>query len=204
MGRPRLHDEGTARELLAAAERLLSEGGGEHLSVRRVADAASSTPRAIYSVFGGKEGLLRALFGEAFRALSAELDAQPSTDDPRADLVAAGAVAFRRWARTHPDLFRLAFEERTAPTQPSDAETGVEAFGRLVMRVKRCAQAGVVRPNADVEIALAFHGLCEGLASLEARARFPPLMGRDVAALWERALTALVAGFAPEAPSPAS
>jgi AcrR family transcriptional regulator len=198
MGRPRLHDARTERELLTAAERLLSEGGGESLSVRRVADLAGTTPRAIYTVFEGKEGLLRALFREAFRALSAELDALPLTDDPRADLVAAGAVAFRGWARTHPDLFRLAFEERGAALRPSDSAAGVEAFGRLVARVQRCVDAGLAQGEA-VAIALAFHGLCEGLASLEARARFPPLSGRDAGALWNAALTALVLGFAPQA-----
>ena len=196
MGRPRLHDARTERELLAAAERLLSEGGGESLSVRRVAELAGTTPRAIYTVFDGKEGLLRALFREAFRALSAELDALPLTDDPRADLMAAGAVAFRGWARTHPDLFRLAFEDARPPLRPSDSAAGVEAFGRLVARVKRCIDAGLVQGEA-VEIALAFHGLCEGLASLEARDRFPPLKGRDAGQLWSHGLTALVLGFAP-------
>src|SRR4029453_15136385 len=99
MGRPRLHDETTERELLAAAERLLAEGGAEALSVRRLAEAAETTPRAIYSLFGGMDGLFRALFREAFHALSADLDALPLTDDPRADLIATGATGFRGWAK---------------------------------------------------------------------------------------------------------
>src|SRR4030095_5589623 len=99
MGRPRLHDERTERELLAAAEVLLAEGGAEALSVRRLAEAARTTPRAIYSIFGGMDGLLGALFREAFHALAAALDALVLTDDPMADLVAAGAVGFRGWAR---------------------------------------------------------------------------------------------------------
>jgi AcrR family transcriptional regulator len=195
MGRPRLHDDGTQRDLLAAAERLLAEGGPEQLSVRRVADAAGTTPRAIYTVFGSKDGLLRALFREAFHALAAELDGLDLTDDPQADLVTAGAIGFRRWARAHPDLFRLAFEERDAPVTRSDAQAGVEAFGRLLMRVDRCVAAGILTEGVKLDLALAFHGLCEGLASLEARGRFPPLAGRDMDVLWRRSLAALVSGY---------
>jgi len=195
MGRPRLHDERTERDLLAAAEALLAEGGVEALSVRRLAEAASTTPRAIYSVFGGMDGLLRALFREAFRALSATLDALPLTADPQADLVAAGVSGFRNWALTHPDLFRLAFEDRAAPVQRADSEAGLEAFARLLARVRRCIDAGVLPPGSDVDVSLAFHAMCEGLASLEARGRFPPLAGYDPEALWESALGAVVAGY---------
>ena len=200
MGRPRLHDERTERELLKAAESLLSEGGGPALSVRRVAEAAGTTPRAIYTVFGGKEGLLRALFREAFKSLAAELDALPLTSDPVADLVTAGAVGFRRWARTHPDLFRLAFEEQATPVTPTDSEVGVEAFGRLVMRARRCVAAGVLPAGSELEASLLLHAFCEGMAGLEARARFPPLVGRDLSQMWRDGLTAMVRGFSGRPP----
>src|SRR5262245_21427037 len=111
MGRPRLHNQATERELIAAAEALLAQGGAGALSVRRVAEAAGTTPRAIYSVFGGKDGLVDALFREAFEALSADLDALPSTQDPLQDLLAAGVNGFRGWALARPNLFRLAFIE---------------------------------------------------------------------------------------------
>ena len=195
MGRPRLHDEHTRRGLLAAAETLLSAGGAEALSVRRLAEAAGTTPRAIYSLFGSKEGVLRALFRESFRALSATLDALPLTDDPQGDLVAAGALGFRSWARAHPQLFRLTFEEVVTPVEPADTQVGVEAFGRLVARVRRCTDAGLIAAGTETEVALAFHAMCEGLASLESRGRFPPLEGRDSLALWTSALGAVVNGF---------
>jgi AcrR family transcriptional regulator len=195
MGRPRLHDEKTERELLAAAERLLAEGGAQALSVRRLAEAARTTSRAIYSVFGGKEGLLRALFREAFRELSATLDALPLSNDPSEDLIAAGAQGFRSWARAHPDLFRLAFEEGVAPVQAVDTEAGVQAFGRLVARARRCVDAGLLPVGSETEVALGFHALCEGLASLEARGRFPPFATRDPRAVWDGALRAVVKGY---------
>jgi AcrR family transcriptional regulator len=196
MGRPRLHDDRTERELLAAAERLLAEDGIEGLSVRRLAEAAGSTTRAVYTVFGGKEGVLRALYRGAFQALSADLDALEPTDDPIADLVAAGVLGFRGWARAHPDLFRLAFEGSAAvPVSPADTDAGVQAFGRLLTRVRRCADAGLIPAGRDVEVGLSFHALCEGLASLEARGRFLLLQGQDPETTWRSALGALVEGY---------
>jgi AcrR family transcriptional regulator len=199
MGRPRLHNEQTERELLIAAERLLATGGIDALSIRALADAAGSTTRAVYTVFGGKEGLLRALFREAFRALDAGLEALPLTSDPAADLVAAGAEGFRGWARSHPDLFRLAFEGAVAWRAGAPIEEmGVQAFGRLRERVRRCIDAGLISSGREVEVALSFHALCEGMASLEARGRFPPLSEQDPGAPWRSALTALVNGYRPQ------
>jgi AcrR family transcriptional regulator len=196
MGRPRLHDEQTERELLAAAERLLAAGGLEALSVRALAEAAGSTTRAVYTVFGGKDGLMRALFREAFRALESDLQALALTDDPAADLVAAGVLGFRGWARAHPELFRLAFEG--AIPRPADGpieETGVQAFSRLRERVRRCIDAGLIAEGRELEVALSFHAMCEGLAVFEGRGRFPLLRGQDPVSMWRSALTALVAGY---------
>jgi len=195
MGRPRLHDERTERDLLTAAEGLLAAEGVDGLSVRRLAEAAGTTPRAIYSLFGGMDGLLQALFREAFHALSADLDALPVTDDPQADLLAMGLKGFRRWATAHPDLFRLAFTDRSAPVRPVDSEAATQAFGRLVARIRRCVDAGLFPPGSEIEIGLAFNAMCEGLASLEARNRLLAQVGRDPAAVWEVSLQALLQGF---------
>jgi AcrR family transcriptional regulator len=200
MGRPRLHDEQTERELLAAAERLLAAGGLEALSLRALAEAAGSTTRAVYTVFGGKDGLMRALFREAFRVLESDLQALALTDDPAADLVTAGVVGFRGWARAHPQLFRLAFEHAVpqpaaGPADSAVEEMGVRAFGRLRERVRRCIEAGLIAEGRELEVALSFHALCEGLAVFEARGRFPLLRGQDPVAMWRSALTALVTGY---------
>lgn len=202
MGRPRLHDDRTERELLAAAEVLLAEGGAGALSVRRLAEAAGTTPRAIYSRFGGKDGLLQALFREAFHALAGRLDALPLTGDPVADLVDAGVCGFRAWALERPDLFRLAFEDWTTPVRPADTEAGVQAFARLRSRIAHCVRAGALPAGCEAELGLAFHGLCEGLASLETRRRFPPFAELDPESMWRSALLAVVRGYAQASTEP--
>ena len=72
MGRPREHDEATRTQLRGAAERLVAGGGPDALSVRAVADEARTSTRAVYSLFGSKDGLVAALAGaEVYKALGA-------------------------------------------------------------------------------------------------------------------------------------
>src|SRR5512132_948470 len=97
MGRPREHDDATRTALLAAAERIVADGGPAALSVRAVADAAGTTTRAVYSLFGSKDGLLvQALARDAFEFLYTEIDGLEETGDPVSDLLDVGLVAFRR------------------------------------------------------------------------------------------------------------
>src|SRR5450759_3018002 len=96
MGRPREHDEHTATALLIAAERTIHLRGLESLSVRRLAGDVGTTTRAIYSLFGSKEGLIGALGARAFDLLHQAVVALPTTDDPAQDLIEAGLV-FRRF-----------------------------------------------------------------------------------------------------------
>ena len=106
MGRPREHDERTAAALLAAAERAVEEGGPEALSVRGIAAEVGTTTRAVYSLFGSKDGLIAALGVQAFEFLRTELGALPLTGDPAADLVETGLV-FRRLAIERPALYSI-------------------------------------------------------------------------------------------------
>src|SRR3954454_22132444 len=117
MGRPREHDERTAAALLAAAERTVQEGGSDVLSVRGVATEVGTTTRAVYSVFGSKDGLIAALGARAFELLQEGLEALTRTDDPGADLVAAGLM-FRRFMRDHPALFSIGVQ-RNVPAETS-------------------------------------------------------------------------------------
>src|SRR3954452_21392149 len=102
MGRPRIHTETTAAELLDAAEAIAASDGLEGLTVRRVAEDVGTTTRAVYSSLGSKDALLTGLGERAFNLLAAQVAALPHTDDPAADLVAAGTIGFRRWALAHP------------------------------------------------------------------------------------------------------
>lgn len=194
MGRPRQHNERTACSLLDAAERIVEREGMGALSVRRAAAAVGTTTRAVYSLFGAKEGLVVALGTRAFTLLSEAMDALLQTDDPAHDLVEAGAVVFRRFTLGHPALFAIGFLHTGVLPDVARAfrRAQEDALARLAARIGRLAATGGLggRPVADAIVE--FHALCEGLAALEIRGM---LCTDDGEGRWRAALGALVAGW---------
>lgn len=212
MGRPPEHDEGTARALLDAAEALLEAGGPDAVSVRAVARDAGTTTRAVYSLFDGKPGLVAALAARGYRLLGDAVDALPRTDDPAADLIAVGLDGFRPFAIGRPSLFRLTLERVTVDmtSNPVVHDAAGTAYQALARWIERAIAAGVIVDQPVERIAFLYHGLCQGLAGGEL-SRMPPPVGarfwgltsdEDVEASWRIALTALVAGLAPDAAHP--
>ena len=192
MGRPREHDENTAAALLAAAERLLQERSTAALSLREVAAGAGVSTRAVYSLFGSKEGLLGALGTRAMELLHEGVDAIPVTDDPRSDLVQA-ALMFRRFALGHPALFDVAFHRADPAVRPRFRARAAEALSALTRRFEPLAAAGLLGGRSVPEAVLAFHGLCEGMAVVELRGVPVDI---DHERLWRDAFQALLTGFA--------
>jgi AcrR family transcriptional regulator len=206
VGRPREHDEHTAAALLAAAERTIQERGPEALSIRGVATDVGTTTRAVYSVFGSKDGLISALGAHGFDLLRQGLEALPTTEDPGGDLIAA-ALMFRRFALDHPALFAISVQRKppeefgigTQPSVPSpDLSLQVRAAASAALdllkeRVGRFAHAQSLGGRSVNEATLQFHALCEGLAAVELRGINPSLHWERV---WRQAFTALIAGLA--------
>ena len=93
MARPRVHDRDTGEVVLDRALGILRAAGPEAISVRAVADAAGTSTRAVYAVFGSKQALVDALAERGYRRLAELVAAVRETDDPVADLVARPAVA---------------------------------------------------------------------------------------------------------------
>ena len=193
MGRPRHHDDRTAAVLLTAAERAVEDGGPEALSVRGIANDAGTTTRAVYSLFGSKDGLIAALGAQAFEFLRAGLEALPLTHDPAADLVET-ALVFRRLAIERPALYSIGVQ-RDLPDLPpwqTVCDAADAAFAVLVQRVARLDDAGLLGEQTVIEATLQFHALCEGLATLERRGARTPF---DAERVWRAGLAALIAGF---------
>jgi AcrR family transcriptional regulator len=199
VGRPRQHDEETRAALRAAAERLLAEGGPAAFSVRAAAKEARTTTRAVYTLFGSKDGLLvDALAQGAFEYLADAVAGLAETDDVVADLIEVGPGAFRRLVMEHPALYRIAFQ-RIAPglrAGPELTAARERAWAGLLGKVRRVADAGLLGNKEVSEAAVEFNALMEGLANAELRGavfRNLPAGGEERA--WREALTTLVRGF---------
>lgn len=173
----------------------MQEGGPDVLSVRGVATEVGTTTRAVYSVFGSKDGLIAALGARAFELLQEGLEALTPTDDPGADLVAAGLM-FRRFMRDHPALFSIGVQ-RNVPAETSwlpVCRAADEASAVLRQRVARLGDGGLLDGRTVNDATLQFHALCEGLAAIELRGM---VSGSRAERVWEEGLRALIAGFAP-------
>jgi AcrR family transcriptional regulator len=194
MGRRRVHGDQTRVALLAAAETLVARDGVAALSVRSVAEAVGTSTRAVYSVFGSKEAMVRGLAAQFFEALMDEVDAIPLTQDPLADLLAA-LYGFRAFALKHPDVFRLALLWSPVPADAGVLDAAVTAFARLILRVERAQAVGLLLDRSSGEIAVELSGICNGLAAIELSG-----MPRDTAdRLWSDTLGDVLRGLSASA-----
>lgn len=199
MGRPREHDQGTRAALRAATERLVTEGGPAAFSVRVVADEAGTTTRAVYSLFGSKEGLLvDALAQGAFEFLTAKIDELVETSDPVADLVDLGVRGFRRLVTEHPARYRIAFQRIVPGLRPGPELVAAreQAWARLLGKVRRLDDAGLLGDKGVDEASVEFNAMLEGLANAELRGTtFRALPEGDEQQAWRAALETVVRGF---------
>lgn len=207
MGRRRVHDQETGEALLDEALTLLRKGGPSAVSLRAVAEAAGTSGRAVYTVFGSKQALIDALAQRGYNRLSGLVNGVEQTEDPAGDLVTAGVAGFRTFATEEPALFRLTFEQVSAEVLAHEpvAQAGYDSYRALRARIGHLRDAGGVHPDrTDVACCFAFHATCQGLASSEMAYWRPPrgpglwamFDVADLAPVWRDTLTGLVERFA--------
>jgi AcrR family transcriptional regulator len=196
VARPKIHDENLRAALIEKTGQLLRQEGVGALSLRRLANDLGTSTTAVYSLFGGKPGLLSAVHVEAFRRFGAQLSATPVTADPHADLLALGH-AYRAYALTHPNLYAVLFGGALPEFEPSPelSAEGDRSMLVLVDAVRRAMSAGVLEPDDPAEIAHAIWAGVHGEVSLELSGRGP----ERTAAQYDRSLRALLRGWAPQA-----
>jgi AcrR family transcriptional regulator len=205
MGRPREHDDATRARLLQAAEHLSATKGFEAITVRAVAEEAGTTTRAVYALFGSKQGLEQALHEAMFTRLRDLMQGCPRSDDPRQDLLVQ-ALAYRRWAVERPERYALAIHRFVGQPERPRSEEGVaasrDALDELRQAVRRCRDAGQLRADLDPEeIVTQLRAVVHGLAEFENLGRLEPEPERQ----WRAALAALFDGYAhAAAPAPAA
>ncbi|WP_166344828.1 TetR/AcrR family transcriptional regulator [Phytoactinopolyspora limicola] len=197
MGRPRIHDEAVAGRLLERAAETVSSEGVRALSLRSLAKAAKTSTTAVYSLFGGKPGLLAALYKKVFAQLGEALDNVAPSADPLDDIVRLG-LAYREVAVADPHGYRIMFgdEVRPADLDPETVSLGARTFDPLLAAVQRAVSEGrfPVSPAPPL-IATALWANVHGLVTLELGQFMPPQAGPP-AEVFESAVRANVAGWA--------
>jgi AcrR family transcriptional regulator len=162
------------RALLEAGLQLARTGGPDAVTLREATRRAGVVPNAAYRHFANREDLLRAVRAAALSALAVAMESdlaalspeQPPAAYAKASLRIIG-VAYLRFARSEPGLFRTAFAgPMQAPTSdPAEqaGNSGLDPFQLLGVALDRMAAAGLL--SADGRLAAeylawsAVHGL---------------------------------------------
>lgn len=142
----------------------------EPVTLRSLVDGTGVSTMAVYTHFGGMDGLWSAVRQEGFRRLATRLGTVAETDDPIRDLAALGA-AYVSNAVADPDLYRVMFDAAFELEDPAQADRSLD---RLVQGVERARAAGRLAEDVDPSgLATQAWILGHGLASLVAAGPLP-------------------------------
>lgn len=108
MGRPRTNDAAVRERLVACATEMFATRPQEAVTVRALAAAAGTSTAAVYTLFQGKDGLIREVRDQAVAGLFHDLTAVPGSEGALEDLYAL-ASAYRRWGLEHRHLYAVLF-----------------------------------------------------------------------------------------------
>lgn len=152
--------------LLAVSLKILASEGVRGVTVRSVSTAAGCSTTGIYTHFGGKQGLLDAMFVDGFHDFRSHLAAGPSVD-PLAT-VRRSLERYREWALAHAPQYMLMFGSRASGYVPSEAAgtVGEPSLDDLVSRVQTAIDSGDLRGDART-VAMHLWSTAHGYVMLE-------------------------------------
>lgn len=166
------YDETLRRGILEEAMHRLRDGAPESLGLRPLAASQGTSTTAIYTMFGGKAGLLAAVAHEADRQLAAELRDSLRHGSVESDMRSL-CRAFRQWALENQGLYGLVVGEPVRSPRPgvgggADDDAAVPQWREPLLEVvDALVDEGVFR-TADVhETATSIWASLHGVVSLE-------------------------------------
>ncbi|MFE1904306.1 TetR/AcrR family transcriptional regulator [Streptomyces gardneri] len=155
--------------LLARAAQMLRTR--QPVTLRALVAGTGVSTMAVYTYFGGMDGLWKALRQEGFTRLAAQLAAVKMSADPVRDLSALGA-AYLANAMENPDLYRVMFD---TGFDLEDTNAADETLHQLVRAIDRAKANGRFHGEVDpLELATQSWLIGHGLASLVATGPLPP------------------------------
>lgn len=173
--------ENTRDSVLNAALLLMEQQGDLSFSLRKLADAAHTSTMSIYTYFGNREGLYRALATRAFATFSNDIE-HALNEVPDQDVVQTLlrlADVYRQLALDHPSTFDLIFGgelgfDRVAPLSdqfeglPSPSQNGYDAYGAFFRVFENGVRQRVFRSDVPVRLLMdSYWSQLHGLVVLE-------------------------------------
>lgn len=142
----------------------------EPISLRSLVAGTGVSTMAVYTYFGGMDGLWKALRQEGFTRLAARFASTELSADAVRDLAALTA-SYVGNALDHPDLYRVMFD---ATFDLEDLPAADATLEYLVQAAERARSAGRFRADTDaLELATQTWAIAHGLVSLVANGPLP-------------------------------
>jgi AcrR family transcriptional regulator len=164
----RARDPAVRTQLVERAARMLR--AREPITLRSLVAGTGVSTMAVYTYFGGMDGLWKALRQEGFTRLAGGFESVAASTDPVRDLAALSA-SYVDNALDHPDLYRVMFD---ASVDLEDLGAADATLEYLVEAVRRARDAGRFRADTDpLELAIQSWALDHGLVSLVANGPLP-------------------------------
>lgn len=200
--RARYHHGNLRAALIEATERLIEEGGTEHVTVRAAARRAGVSSGAPFRHFPTRTALMTAVAEQATHRLrTAVVNALAATDptDPRAGCVAFGR-AYLAWATHNPTQFRVVSDRSLIDYERSGSLVGDNAVLRSLMHgvLAEGQRRGVIRAGDIAELQVAARAMVYGLARMVVDGHFAQwgIPGRKLETTLARAFALLLDGVA--------
>lgn len=156
-------------EILASACELYLERGLEGFSMRRLARAVGVTAPALYRHFEGKEDVLLAVVGEAYRTLAEYLYGALSGSTP-AERFRMASEAYLAFALDHPRYYQMIHAPLAAvgvTELPEEVEAQACAVGQFWYdRLREAMDAGLIRRTDPEALGPTMWAHAHGLISL--------------------------------------
>lgn len=167
--KPPLPEGVSSRErLLAAAKRLMAEGGYERISTATIAREAGTSESQLVRYFGTKAGLLEAIFNEAWEPLNPRIAQLVAAATTARDAVITVLAAMIEVFDRDPDLARLLlFESRRLRGDDGEIRLskGFQDFAALVVHLIERGQSdgSFNRKLNPLAVTSALLGVSEGM-----------------------------------------
>jgi AcrR family transcriptional regulator len=168
-------DSHSRERFLQAALAVLLKQGVSGLTVRSVAETAGTSTIGVYTRFGGRNGILDALYERTFEMLGEEFVAVPRVPGDPVTGILGLTRAYRRFALDSPARYAFMFEQAVPGFDPDPdlrayAQRGT--FALLVDRIEPLTPPGEDANTTGYLVWTTMHGLVS--VELTQRARTAP------------------------------
>jgi AcrR family transcriptional regulator len=177
----------------ATTELLLEAGHAKAVSIRAVAQQVGVTSPSIYLHFADKDALMDAVCARYFEQLDAEMQRVAADQTSTIEVLRAQGLAYVRFARQTPELYRIATMGEGRPDSSVDMTLASSAFVHMRTTIEALMDEGVYPPGDSTGAALELWTAAHGVAALLIAK--PYLPWGDVEEFTDRVLRSICCGY---------